>query len=175
MSDDRAKALPAPGTTATTRNAQAPPTEALSVEDASVAYGLSQSTIYRRLHKGDVPGAYKVQTSQGEAWRIPLGSLEYLGYSRDEAAEITAPTPSAAPEAFGEVVAQLSAIIERNQRQIEAAEADRGAEANARIALEVRAATAEAKLDSTRENVEKLEAEVERLRTRRGWFRRRSD
>ena len=166
------KGLPTPGSTATTRDAKAPATEALTVEDAAAAYGLSVSTVYRRLHKGEVPGAYKVQTAQGEAWRIPLGSLDAIGYSRVEETP-SAPAPAAPGlEAFEGVVKQLTAIIEGHQRQLEAAEADRGRVEREIRDLEVDRATVTAKLEAAEKEAERLRAELEKATQRRGWFRR---
>lgn len=170
MTEEGPKSLPVPGSTATTRDAKSPATEALSVEQAAEAYGLSISTVYRRLHKGEVPGAYKVQTSQGDAWRIPLGSLEAIGYHREQEAEPTPAQAAPLPEAFDAVVSRLTAVIESSQRQIQAAEADRGESLKRQVELEVSAARAEAKLEAVEGQVAELKAEVERLRKRRRWF-----
>ena len=177
MTEEAPKGLPAPGSTTTTRRTKAPITDALSVEEAAEAYGLSISTIYRRLHREEVPGQQKVMTPQGPAWRIPRGALDALGYNlveRDKAPE-QVPTQPHVTEALDEVIGRLTTVIESSQRQIQAAEADRGEAVKRQVELEVSTARAEAKLELVEEQVAELKAEVERLRKRRRWFARGGD
>lgn len=57
-----------------------PPAETLTLEEAARRYNFSLSRLRRRLTAGGVPGAYTVQTDEGQEWRIPESSLVALGY-----------------------------------------------------------------------------------------------
>jgi predicted DNA-binding transcriptional regulator AlpA len=178
--NDQPLALPAKGQTATSRPAKAPATDALSIEQAAERYAISQSTIYRRLHRDEVPAAYKVLGPQGESWRIPLGSLDALGYQpvdTDAIAVATQPT-----EALEGVLSQLTALLDSQQRQLQAAEGDRDLAARAAQDQAIANARLEAQLEATAANLadakaklEQTEQQLEAARSRRRWFSRKSD
>jgi excisionase family DNA binding protein len=52
----------------------------LTITEAASAFGVSVSTIRRRIAQGDIPGAVKVPGPKGSEYRIPPASLEALGY-----------------------------------------------------------------------------------------------
>jgi hypothetical protein len=169
---------------------------ALSVSEVVANYRIGNSTLRKRLAAGELVGAYKVKAGTGEAWAIPITTLDAAGIVRKPADEMTADlmadpdeqapdlTAAVVPdgktmldsETLVELVASLRGVLERDSRQLEAAQGDRNK-------AQVEAAEARARL-------EMLEAEVERERTRaealavelaevraaasrkRGWFRR---
>ena len=179
--NDQPLALPATGQTSTSRPAKAPATEALTIEQASERYAISQSTIYRRLHRDEVPAAYKVLGPQGESWRIPLGSLDALGYQpadTDAAANVSEP----ASGALEGILSRLDALLESQPRQLQAAEGDRDLAARAAQDQAIANARLEAQLEATAANLadakaklEQTEQQLEAARSRRRWFSRKSD
>lgn len=171
--------LPPAGGTTSSRPPEAPQTAALSLDEAVAAYGVSQSTLRRRLRERAVAGAYKVNGPKGEEWRIPEGALEQLGYSRhtDDVDERRAhfartgrlpggplpfddePAPSSPDvERLADVVEQLTSLVEGGQRQLMAAEEDRGA--------------AQRRIEALVGENARLEAELAHARRRRWPFRR---
>lgn len=172
LAKDTPKALPATGETSTSRPAKAPATEALTIEQACERYGLSSSTIYRRLHRAEVPAAYKVLGPQGESWRIPLGSMEAIGYApQSETAEPEAP----AAAALESVLAQLTGLLEQQQLQLQAAQGDRDVAARAAQEQAIANARLEAQLEAATANLEDLKAQLEQARKRRRWFSRNAE
>jgi hypothetical protein len=153
----------------------------LTIEQASERYAISQSTIYRRLHREEVPAAYKVLGPQGESWRIPIGSLDALGYQpadTDAAANVSEP----ASGALEGILSRLDALLESQQRQLQAAEGDRDLAARAAQDQAIANARLEAQLEATAANLadakaklEQTEQQLEAARSRRRWFSRKSD
>jgi hypothetical protein len=153
----------------------------LTIEQASERYAISQSTIYRRLHREEVPAAYKVLGPQGESWRIPIGSLDALGYQPvDTAATANVDEPSSG--ALEGILSRLDALLESQQRQLQAAEGDRDLAARAAQDQAIANARLEAQLEATAANLaeakaklEQTEQQLEAARSRRRWFSRKSD
>ena len=56
--------------------------ESLSIAQATDRYQVSARTLRQRIARGDVDGAHKVRGPHGREWRLPVGSLEALGYER---------------------------------------------------------------------------------------------
>jgi hypothetical protein len=184
-------------TTATTSDPRSNvgPELALSVSDVVANYKIGNSTLRKRLAAGELVGAYKVKAGTGEAWAIPITTLDAAGIVRKEiedyAAELLdeadryelAPIPAAVDERLGDVLDRLTTLYEASTRQLEAAQGDRN---NALV----EAADAKARLEMLEAAVEEKRAEVERERARaddlatelaavkesagrrRGWFRR---
>lgn len=158
-----------PRNTGGARPTAPPVTEARSLDETVHAYGVSMSTLRRRLRAGEVPGAYKVPGPKGDEWRIPRGALEQLGY-RIVADSEPEPAPAPLAPATGElerVVDALRSVMERfdaSQRQLQAAEEDRGAALREREQARVEAA-------ELRGQIAQLETELRHARRR--WWRRR--
>lgn len=170
------------------------PELALSVADVVANYKIGNSTLRKRLAAGELVGAYKVKAGTGEAWAIPITTLDAAGIVRKELEDYTAelydeaernetPEPPAVLAVLEGVVDRLTTLYEVSTRQLEAAQGDRNK------AL-VEAADAKARLEMLEAAVEEKRAEVERERARaddlaselaavketanrrRGWFRR---
>jgi hypothetical protein len=171
------------------------PELALSVADVVANYKIGNSTLRKRLAAGELVGAYKVKAGTGEAWAIPITTLDAAGIVRKEIEDYTAdlydeadryelaPIPPAVDERLGDVLDRLTTLYEASTRQLEAAQGDRNK------AL-VEAADAKARLEMLEAAIEEKRAEVERERSRaddlatelaavkesagrrRGWFRR---
>jgi hypothetical protein len=181
---DPQPALPAPGHT-TAGRAPAPPTDALSLEECVRRFGVSVSTLRRRLREGAVAGAYKVPGPKGDEWRIPAGAMLALGYGDRDAddrmedgpqlkdtAEVQSDLAAIlrAVESNATVIEALAEHLASERRQLAAAEEDRGAAVQAREDARVQAARLEAELLAERARREAAEAELERRR--RPWWRR---
>jgi hypothetical protein len=173
------------------------PELALSVSDVVANYKIGNSTLRKRLAAGELVGAYKVKAGTGEAWAIPITTLDAAGIVRKELEDYAAdlydeaerveryenPEPPAVLAVLEGVVDRLTTLYEASTRQLEAAQGDRNK------AL-VEAADAKARLEMLEAAVEEKRAEVERERARaddlatelaavkesagrrRGWFRR---
>ena len=173
------------------------PELALSVSDVVANYKIGNSTLRKRLAAGELVGAYKVKAGTGEAWAIPITTLDAAGIVRKELEDYTAELYSEAEKAeryenaeppavlavLESVVDRLTTLYEVSTRQLEAAQGDRN---NALV----EAADAKARLEMLEAAVEEKRAEVERERARaddlatelaavketagrrRGWFRR---
>ena len=55
--------------------------EGLTITEAAAAYGISVSTLRRRLKAGEIVGAAKVTGPKGQEYRVPPEALEALGYT----------------------------------------------------------------------------------------------
>ncbi len=184
-------------TTTSDPRSNAGPELALSVADVVANYKIGNSTLRKRLAAGELVGAYKVKAGTGEAWAIPITTLDAAGIVRKEIEDYAAdlydeaekveryenPEPPAALAVLESVVDRLTTLYEASTRQLEAAQGDRNK------AL-VEAADAKARLEMLEAAVEEKRAEVERERARaddlatelaavketagrrRGWFRR---
>lgn len=173
------------------------PELALSVSDVVANYKIGNSTLRKRLAAGELVGAYKVKAGTGEAWAIPITTLDAAGIVRKELEDYTAelyneaekaeryenPEPPAVLAVLEGVVDRLTTLYEASTRQLEAAQGDRN---NALV----EAADAKARLEMLEAAIEEKRAEVERERARaddlatelaavketagrrRGWFRR---
>lgn len=165
--------LPPPGGTVEgARPRHAVETDALSIDEAARQYGVSTSTLYRRLQRGELAGGYKVTTPRGSEWRIPAAALEAAGYRQK--AEPIAPPPST-PE-VSELVRALRTLTDTlatERAQLNAAAQDK---ANAELEREqarVALARAEAELNASREKAAGLEYEL--ALARRRWWQRKPE
>lgn len=163
-----------------------PETDSLSLDDAVRIYGVSMSTLRRRLRRGELPGAYKVAGPKGDEWRIPAGALEQAGYQPvNAAANGTPPTPAAAAregrdDGLAHTLEALHGVLERfdvTQRQLMAAEEDRGRAEREREEWRIKATewrgrihVLEPELERAHARAEELQAELDRAR--RPWWRR---
>lgn len=172
--------LPPAGGTSQARPSEPPPTDALSLDEAVAAYGVSQSTLRRRLREDQVAGAFKVHGPKGDEWRIPAGALEALGYTQTS---VTAtppmlqgrsdeiPPPPPAPPELERLAASVTELVEQlgaERRQLMAAEEDRGQLNRDLVDARVDAGRLKHELAAERARRQELE---QRLRRRR-WFRR---
>lgn len=169
-------ALPPAGDTFEDRPAEAPTTEALSLEEAARTYAVSVTTLRRLLRDERLAGAYKVPGPKGSEWRIPSGSLDALGY-RAANLEPPAPAPVAASgpdlSALVASLATLTDALSAERRQLMAAEEDRGRAEREREEARVEAARLEAQLAAERLRSADLEARLTAATTRRSLFRRK--
>ncbi len=55
--------------------------DGLTITEAASAYGISVSTLRRRLKAGEIVGAAMVTGPKGQEYRVPASSLEALGYT----------------------------------------------------------------------------------------------
>lgn len=51
----------------------------VSVPEAMERFGISETTIRRKLREGAIAGAEKVRGRKGNEWRLPVESLRELG------------------------------------------------------------------------------------------------
>ena len=150
----------------------------LTIAEAAERYAVSTVTLGRRLRKGEVPEAHKRPSPKGDEWVIPAASLVSLGYAERGTAVTTSTTapPVAEPLIVTElsaVIASLTDLVEREQRQLEAAQEDR-TNAQAQAAdLGARLEMTTAELERERARAEALAAELAQARQRRGLFRRK--
>jgi len=99
--------------------------EGLTITEAASAYGVSVSTLRRRIAAGDIDGASLVPGPKGQEYRLPPASLEALGYRAREtrAAEaVKAARAGLEAEALDAKVRDLEAALEVERLRREAAE-----------------------------------------------------
>ena len=145
----------------------------LTIPEAVERYEVSAGTLRRKLTEGAIPGAHKAPSAKGDAWQLPVVALEALGYRHRRPLTVEpGPPPPSAPEvlALTALVDRLTAILENDRRALTAAEVDRTDAAT-------RAATAEARLEGTAEELARARAEADQLRAtlaagRRRWWHR---
>jgi hypothetical protein len=140
---------------------------AYGLEEAADRYGLSVSTLRRRLAAGEVQGAHKVPGPKGETWRIPGAALVALGYEPVETRPVAAAVPSVD---VGRLVDVLEEALANANRQLEAGEDGRRRQAEERAETERRAHAAEIEAARMGERVAALEREL--AAARRRWWRR---
>lgn len=141
----------------------APATEALSIAEASELYGVSQSTLRRRLPDG-IPGAFQVSGPKGNEWRLPPGGLEQAGFERQEQPELDAVEQTAMQDLLGSLQ-HLTEQLTRQQLQLEQA-------ASTRQELSVELARQEERLAAANREIEQLQERLDNA-SRRWWKRRR--
>jgi hypothetical protein len=169
-------ALPPTGGTHDPRPSEPPATDALALEEASRAYGVSVTTLRRLLRDERIAGAYKVPGPKGAEWRIPRGSLDALGYSPAQPAQDTTPQPAQPSADLAALVASIASLtdaLDGQRRQLLAAEEDRGRAEREAVEARVTTARLEAQLDAERERSAELLTRLEAATARRGLFRRR--
>jgi hypothetical protein len=140
------------------------------LDEAADRYGLSVSTLRRRLAAGEVQGAHKVPGPKGVTWRIPGAALAALGYETVDAHPV--PAASASAVDVGRLVDVLEDALANANRQLEAGEDERRRQVEERTETERRAHAAEIEAARMGERVAALERELAAARKR--WWRRRS-
>lgn len=118
-------ALPTVGATEEpARTDEAAQVEGVTVEEAVTLFQVSLSTLRRRLQKGEVPGASLAPGPKGQAWRIPVASLEALGYRPKlvREVEVRAAQVSAEAETLEAQVRDLKAALDVERVRRESAE-----------------------------------------------------
>lgn len=140
------------------------------LDEAADRYGLSVSTLRRRLAAGEVQGAHKVPGPKGETWRIPGAALVALGYEAVDAHPVPAASAAAAAVDVGRLVDVLEDALTNANRQLEAGEDERRRQVEERTETERRAHAAEIEAARMGERVAALERELAAARKR--WWRR---
>lgn len=142
--------------------------EGLTIAEAAAAYGLSVSSLRRKLKAGELSGAVKVPGPKGEEYRIPPAALEALGYRAKETragAVLTAARAGVELEEMSARVKELEAKLELETLRRELSEE------RERI-REQQVDDLRALADSLRVALDKLPAALEAPK-RRGLFRRK--
>lgn len=135
--------------------------EGLTVAEAATAFGLSVSTVRKKLAEGKLKGAAKVTGVKGVEYRIPPEALEAIGYTRKNTlagAVLTAAQANLESEQLTAKVRELEALLELQKARVELAE--------------VKASLLEHNLSDLRELMAKLPQAIEAPK-RRGLFRRK--
>ncbi len=70
--------LPAVGQTATPERGQADIGTNLTLPEAATRLGWSLKTAYRKARAGQLDGAFKAVSATGEAWQVPVATVERL-------------------------------------------------------------------------------------------------
>ena len=99
--------------------------EGLTIAEAASAYGLSVSSVRRKLKAGELPGAVKVPGPKGEEYRIPPAALEALGYkakATQAGAVLTAARAGLEVEQLSDKVKELEALLDLEKLKRELAE-----------------------------------------------------
>lgn len=102
--------------------------EGLTITEAAAAYGISHSTLRRRLKAGEIVGAAMVTGPKGQEYRVPPAALELLGYTAKEGrAGVTVKAAKATLEAEQLLieVRELRARDELRQTQLAMIEQER--------------------------------------------------
>ncbi len=71
-------ALPAVGQTSTPERGQADIGTNLTLPEAATRLGWSLKTAYRKARAGQLDGAFKAVSATGEAWQVPVATVERL-------------------------------------------------------------------------------------------------
>jgi DNA repair exonuclease SbcCD ATPase subunit len=147
----------------------APKTDALSIAEASEQYGISQSTIRRRLSAEAIPGAFQVSGPKGDEWRLPPGGLEAAGFQRVIEPELEQEQASELDSERRQLMTSLEALtsqLSRSQLQLEQA-------ASERVELSVELARQEERLSAAKREIEQLQERLDEA-SRPWWKRRRN-
>lgn len=145
-----------------------PKTDGLSIQEASEQYGVSQSTLRRRLAARAIPGAKTVSGPKGDEWRLPEGGLEAAGFQR-----VAEPDSEQADDQLDAAdLRQLMASIQtltdqlsRQQLQLEAASSEKGE-------LSVELARQEERLAAANREIVELRERLDNA-SRKWWQRKR--
>ena len=143
-----------------------PKTDGLSIREASEQYGVSESTIRRRLPDG-IPGAKTVSGPKGDEWRLPHGGLEAAGFQRIEQAEPEQEADQLDTADLRQLMASIQTLtdqISRQQLQLEAASSEKGE-------LSVELARQEERLAAANREIIELRDRLENA-SRRWWQRK---
>lgn len=157
-SDGTLGELPLVGSHARRTNVHTPDASGttLTIEEAAERFGVSTTTLRRRLKRGEIPGAHKRPGPKGDEWRIPVAAMTAAGY------EGSAPVPATPSLELGELLTtinRLANLIETGQRGLMAAAEDRAR-------LEVEAARLTGQLEAERRRREDAEAALAEARER---------
>jgi hypothetical protein len=135
--------------------------ENLSLEEASTLFRVSERTLRRQLSAGSIAGAVQ----RGRRWLIPRASLIGLYELKEPAVEPPAQSNEPEPQII-ELITQLLGRESRAQAQLEAKTGQLEVMTERLLESEVRAARAE-------EQARALTLELEALRKRRRWLKRK--
>lgn len=144
-----------------------PATDGLSIKEASEQYGISESTIRRRLPDG-IPGAFTVSGPKGDEWRLPEGGLQAAGFQRiEERLEKTEDEELVASVDLRQLMTSIQTLTDqltRQQLQLEAASSEKGE-------LSVELARQEERLAAANREIDELRDRLENA-SRRWWQRK---
>lgn len=168
---DEQRALPAAGDTApAARTSTANLGTVLSLPEVAARLGWSVKTAYRRVRAGELEGAHKLPSTNGEQWLVPVATVERL------ASEQAAQRASANPDAVR--VAELLQRVAELEAQLatERAVGQERARTIEQLAGTVRALTAASEsLAASAEQQRQVLAAVQALAVRPRWWQRRPD
>jgi methyl-accepting chemotaxis protein len=153
----------------------------VGLREAAQRLGVSTKTLYRYLTQGKLPGSRKVDTASGEAWEIPVASLEAVRARATRQGKQVPPTQ-------GELQAltQKVAALEARLQSVTAIAAERAATietlSGTMRALTVSTESQAATLNQTREALADVQGQMaamskqlETERSRKWWQRRKRD
>lgn len=157
----------------------------LTIGEAVERFQVSHVTLRRKIEANLVAGAHKVPGPKGEQWRLPVASLEALGYplrTNAEAAQVAlvAELVAPSPDEVHELVAQaaeasvlreeleaLRAEVKKDQADLRTLLAEKlGESQRALMAAESDRTDARAEAAAASTRAEMLAAELERERER---------
>lgn len=144
-----------------------PKTEGLSIQEASEQYGVSQSTLRRRLAAKAIPGAFTVSGPKGNEWRLPEGGLEAAGFQRTEQAEPEQEGDQLDAADLRQLMASIQTLTDqltRQQLQLETATSEKGE-------LSVELARQEERLAAANREITELRERLDNA-SRRWWQRK---
>jgi hypothetical protein len=155
----------------------------LTIGEAVERFQVSHVTLRRKIEANLVAGAHKVPGPKGEQWRLPVASLEALGYplrTNANATEVAASNVATIAAEVDELVAQaaeasvlrdeleaLRAEVKRDQADLRTLLAEKlGESQRALMAAESDRTDARAEAAAATTRAEMLAAELERERER---------
>lgn len=145
-----------------------PQTDGLSIQEASEQYGISQSTLRRRLAAKAIPGAFTVSGPKGDEWRLPEGGLEAAGFQRiEKRLEKTEGEELVASVDLRQLMTSIQTLTDqltRSQLQLEAASSEKGE-------LSVELARQEERLAAANREISELRERLDNA-SRRWWQRK---
>lgn len=142
-----------------------PKTDGYSIQEASELYGVSQSTLRRRLSAKAIPGAFTVSGPKGDEWRLPPGGLEAAGFERVQEPEADDQLEAGDLRELLGSIQTLTDQLSRQQLQLEQA-------AGQRVELSVELARQEERLAAATREIEQLQERLDNA-SRRWWQRKR--
>jgi septal ring factor EnvC (AmiA/AmiB activator) len=153
----------------------------VGLREAAQRLGVSTKTAYRYLTSGKLPGARKVDTPSGEAWEIPVASLEAVRARVTRQGKQVPPTQGELQTLTSKV-----AVLESQLQSVRAIADERAATietlTNTMRALTVSTESQAATLNQTREALADVQGQMaamskqlETERSRKWWQRRKRD
>lgn len=153
----------------------------VGLREAAQRLGVSTKTAYRYLTSGKLPGARKVDTPSGEAWEIPVASLEAVRTKATRQGKQVPPTQGELQTLTSKVAA-----LESQLQSVTAIANERAATietlTSTMRALTVSTESQAATLNQTREaladvqgQMAEMSKQLETERSRKWWQRRKRD